>query len=68
MVGRPTADMLRRRPDIPRYVVLYRQGRLPVFVIDDSSDSPVSIRLSTQRAAFDGRVMLSGARLLQHPA
>lgn len=38
------------------------------FVIDDSSDSPVSIRLSTQRAAFDGRVMLSGARLLQHPA
>ena len=38
------------------------------FVIDESSDSPVSIRLSTQRAAFDGRVMLSGARLLQHPA
>ena len=38
------------------------------FVIDDSSDNPVSIRLSTQRAAFDGLVMLSGARLSQHPA
>jgi hypothetical protein len=37
------------------------------FVIDDSSDSPVSIRLSTQRAAFDGLVMLNEARLSQHP-
>ncbi|HEY4473328.1 MAG TPA: hypothetical protein VGN21_19300 [Stellaceae bacterium] len=37
------------------------------FVIDAQSDSPVSIRLSTQRAAFDGLVMLTEARLLQHP-
>jgi hypothetical protein len=38
------------------------------FGIDDTSDHPVAIRLSNQRAAFDGLLTLSGARLLQHPA
>ena len=37
------------------------------FVIDDSSDYPVAIRLSTRRAAFDGLVALRGASLLRHP-
>jgi hypothetical protein len=36
------------------------------FTIDDSSDHPIAIRLSTQRAAFDGLVRLRGASLLRH--
>ena len=33
------------------------------FAIDDSSDDPVVIRLSTQRAAFDGMLTLVEASL-----
>lgn len=36
------------------------------FPIDDSSDAPVALRVSTQRAAFDGTLVLHGARLLRH--
>lgn len=36
------------------------------FPIDDSSDAPVALRVSTQRAAFDGALVLHGARLLRH--
>lgn len=35
------------------------------FAVDDSSDHPVVIRLSTQRAAFDGALALVGAKLRQ---
>jgi hypothetical protein len=35
------------------------------FEVDGSADHPVSIRLSTQRAAFDGAVTLLGATLVR---
>jgi hypothetical protein len=35
------------------------------FEVDDQSDHPVAIRLSTQRAAFDGAVTLLGATLVR---
>ena len=47
----------------------HNEGDLTVelaFLIDDSSDYPVVIRVSTRRAAFDGAVILRGARLLRH--
>ena len=45
----------------------HREGRLETtlaFTIGEEADHPVSIRLSTQRAAFDGAVALAEASLL----
>jgi hypothetical protein len=38
------------------------------FVVDEAGEHPVDIRLSSQRAAFDGTVRLEGATLFPQPA
>src|SRR3989442_371187 len=63
------------RRDRPGYIVRPRgtlrpesEGQVKVdlaFEIDGSDDHPVSIRLSTGRAAFDGAVTLLGATLVR---
>jgi hypothetical protein len=38
------------------------------FVVDEAGEHPIDIRLSSQRAAFDGTVRLEGATLVPQPA
>jgi len=64
-------EVVADRPVASRTIRPHAEGAFEVdlaFTIEDTTDHPIAIRLSTQRAAFDGTVAVVGAVLTTHGA